>query len=104
MCVVAVLVAVPGSVELLGTDFKKNPSKSVTRDQPAGIEASVPGQPTITPAGAAALAYWVSGGILGFCQICGNPEKTQEKISEKISNNLPVFRIFVVHSLALDIN
>ena len=64
MCVVAVLVAVPGFVELFGTDFKKNPSKSVTRDHPAGIEASVPGQPTITPAGAAALACSTFGGKL----------------------------------------
>ena len=87
MCVVAVLVAVPGFVELFGTDFKKNPSKSVTRDQPAGIEASVPGQPTITPAGAAALACSIFGGNEGLFQTCGQPEKIQpiESMSIKIN-------------------
>ena len=91
MCVVAVLVAVPGFVELFGTDFKKNPSKSVTRDHPAGIEASVPGQPTITPAGAAALACSTSGGKGGFCQICGQPEKIQPNEIARIKMNCEDF-------------
>ena len=85
MCVVAVLVAVPGFVELFGTDFKKNPSKSVMRDHPEGIEASVPGQPTITPAGAAALACSTFGGKGGLFQICGQPENIQPNASKRMS-------------------
>ena len=91
MCVVAVLVAVPGFVELLGTDFKKNPSKSVMRDHPEGIEASVPGQPTITPAGAAALACSIFGGNEGLFQTCGQLEKIQPNEIARIKMNCEDF-------------
>ena len=103
MCVVAVLVAVPGFVELFGTDFKKNPSKSVTRDQPTGIEASVPVQPTITPAGAAALACSIFGGDEGLFKTCGQPEKIQLMTKIKINKDCAIRGILVFHSLVLDI-
>jgi len=49
------------------------------------------------------FASFISGGILGFCQIAGKPLKIQEKINKKISRNRVIFENLLFHSLGIDI-